>query len=188
MFFSLESSQSKQHAEQSRDIMSPPPGSKTQASLSGEQPPTPGGGTHPSKEYLLVFGMSMMSMKPLFPEKGRDESYRVACLTNHGVTLLCQRGIKSKKCQKGTEKHGGAGQVSQSLMLGKASHRHTSLGGITSDTHPMISPVTPSVLSMHPTLPCSWDTPNSAHQWSQPRWLSTSFCACKSNTASQGRK
>lgn len=52
-------------AEQ-RDIVSPPPGSKT---LSWEQPPTPGGGTHPSKEYLLVFGMSMMSMKPLFPAK-----------------------------------------------------------------------------------------------------------------------
>lgn len=31
------------------------------------------GRTHPSKEYLLVLGMSMMSMKPLFPAKGRVE-------------------------------------------------------------------------------------------------------------------
>lgn len=31
------------------------------------------GRTHPSKEYLLVFGMSMMSMKPLFPAKGMVE-------------------------------------------------------------------------------------------------------------------
>lgn len=38
----------------------------------------------------------------------------------------------------------------QSLMLGKASHHHTSLGGITSDTHPMISPVTP-LCALHAT-------------------------------------
>lgn len=31
------------------------------------------GRTHPSKEYLLVLGMSMMSMKPLFPAKSRVE-------------------------------------------------------------------------------------------------------------------
>ena len=36
------------------------------------------GTTHPSNEYLLVFGMSMMSMKPLFPVKGKGGGYRVA--------------------------------------------------------------------------------------------------------------
>lgn len=58
-------------------------GYKMQASLSWEQHVILQGGkpgrgrkgrTHPSKEYLLVFGMSMMSMKPLFPERGRDRS------------------------------------------------------------------------------------------------------------------
>lgn len=63
------------------------PGCKIQASPSREQHAIPQGGkpgrermgrTHPSNEYLLVFGMSMMSMKPLFPAKGRGGGYRAA--------------------------------------------------------------------------------------------------------------
>lgn len=90
----------------------------------------------------------------------------VGLAANHGVTLLYQGGIKSN--QKGSEKLAGMWPITQRLMLRKASHHPTSLGRITCDIHPTISPMSPC-----DPPPCSPCTPLS-HTAGTPQTLLTS--------------
>lgn len=68
-----------------------------------------------------MFGMSMMSMKPLFPEKVRGGGYRAGRAANHGVALLYRGGnLGDQKRHQWCEKHTGMRLITWSLGAEKS--------------------------------------------------------------------